>query len=116
MPTEGVAPRSESFFRRVTWTRVLVFIALVAVTLLVGRSCQESSVPISDDQALAIAERQIDFRPQGHTIRVLRGGFPSRPFWVVSFWIQDREGGPRKLTVVWLDARTGKVTKVERRS
>lgn len=85
---------------------------LVAVTVFVGRSCQETSVPITKDQAVAIAQRQIDFRPEGHRIRVLRGGFPSRPFWVVSFWIWDGAGNPRKLTSVWVDGRTGRVVTV----
>jgi hypothetical protein len=89
----------------------------VALTFVVSRTCQRDHVRLTKDQAIATAERQIDFEPTRTQIRFLRQGLGSKPFWVVSLSIPRRGTGVntqqfRELAVVEIDANTGKVTDV----
>jgi hypothetical protein len=92
--------------------RILVLVGVVALTFLASRSCQRNYVRITDAQAVAIGQREIDFRPQGHTVRLVQRGLPPKRFWAVSYWIRDGKGGYRKLTVVLINANTGVVQEV----
>lgn len=93
---------------------VVLVIALVGA-FLVSRSCQRTYVRISEEQAVALGERQLDFDPQGHNIRVVQRGIPPRRFWAVSYFIRNERGGYRKLTVLLINANTGKVEVVTER-
>lgn len=94
--------------------RVLILALLLVAAFLVSRSCQRTYVRLTSDQAVAIGQRAIDFRPQGHNVRLLQRGLPPKRFWAVSYWIRDpkAKGGYSKLTVVLVDANTGVVDKV----
>ena len=87
---------------------------MVVAAFLVSRSCQRNYVRLTSDQAVGIAQREIDFHPQGHNVRLVQRGVPPKRFWAVSFWIRDSraKGGYSKLTVVLVNANTGKVAKV----
>jgi hypothetical protein len=87
---------------------------VVVAAFLVSRGCQRSQARITEDQAVGIGQRAIDFRPQSHAVRMVLRGVPPKRFWAVSFWIRDPKGGYRKLTVVLVDANTGKVTQVNK--
>lgn len=89
-------------------------VALIALGLVLTRVLGGGSQKISEERAVAIARPRIDFTPQGHNIRLVRRGIPPRPFWVVSFWIRKADGGFSRITVVLLDARSGRVTEVRR--
>ena len=101
---------------RPTWGRILVLIALVVLAAFVARSCQQSQIRISKEQAIAIADRQIDFKPGSTQIRMLRQGLNRKPFWFVS--LSDPIGsathpqGFTRLVIVQIDANTGKVEDV----
>jgi hypothetical protein len=69
---------------------------------------------VSKEQAVAIARPHVDFQPQSYQIRFLRRGIPPRGYWVVSFFIRKQGGGYTRVTVVLVDASTGKVTEVRR--
>jgi hypothetical protein len=69
---------------------------------------------VSEDRAVAIARPRIDFKPQDHQIRFIRRGIPPRGYWVVSFYIRRQGGGYKRVTVVLVDAQSGKVTEVRR--
>ena len=66
------------------------------------------------DQAIAKAEKQVDFTPQRTQIKLLRQGVASKPFWVVSL---SRPASSQEdfsaLAVVRINANTGKVETVE---
>ena len=105
---------------RPTWGRILVLIALVVLAAVVARSCQQSQIRISKEQAIAIADRQIDFNPGSTQIRMLRQGLNRKPFWFVSLSdpigsVVDPQGFTR-LVVVEIDANTGKVENVDNQS
>jgi len=96
------------------WVRAAVIVGLLALTFVVARSCQQSQVRITDDQAIATAERRVPFEPTHVQVRMLRQGVTSRPFWIVSLSV-PREGETQvfdELAVVRVDANTGKVEDV----
>jgi hypothetical protein len=95
---------------------VIVVIAVFALALVVARTCQQAQVRVDEEQAIAIAEREVDFRPRETQVRFLRQGIGREPFWFVSLGVPlgDREGQRfSKLAVVKIDANTGKVESVE---
>jgi hypothetical protein len=72
-------------------------------------------VRVSKEQAVATARDQVSFTPTRTQVRLLRQGINSKPFWIVSLSIPaEQEGVYRRLTVVRVDANTGKVEDVER--
>ena len=94
---------------------MLVIVGVLVLAFVVSRGCQQSQVRISQEQAIATAERQVNFEPQRTQIRLLRQGINSRPYWIVSLSIPgEREDTFRRLATVQIDANTGKVTEVNR--
>jgi Peptidase propeptide and YPEB domain len=96
------------------WLRVALIAGLLVLTFVVARSCQQSQVRITQEQAIATAERRVPFEPTHVQVRMLRQGVTSRPFWIVSLSV-PREEEPQvfdELAVVRVDANTGKVEDV----
>jgi Peptidase propeptide and YPEB domain len=91
-----------------------VIAALLVVTFFVARNCQQSQIRITKEQAIATAEREVDFTPRLTQIRLLRQGLNSTPFWIVSLSIPkgEDEGTYSRLALVRVDANTGKVADV----
>ena len=87
---------------------------------IVARSCQQAQIRVSQAEAIAIAKRQIDFKPKSTQIRLLRQGLNRKPFWFVS--LSDPIGsaihpqGYTRIVVVEIDANTGKVEDVNNES
>lgn len=107
----------ERTLRRRPAPGVIVLVIALVGAFFVSRSCQRDYVRISKEQAVVIGERQLDFDPQGHTIRMVLRGVPPKRHWAVSYFIGNPGGnGFRKLTVLLIDANTGKVQLVEDRS
>ena len=97
-----------------TWLKVGLVVGLLLLTLVAARSCQQSQVRITKDQAIATAEQRIPFEPTHVQVRMLRQGLASQPFWIVSLSV-PREGTPSvfdELAVVRVSANTGKVEDV----
>ncbi len=106
MPTIGDTART---LRRRPAPGVIVIVLALVGAFLVSRGCQRTQVRISQEQAVALGERQLHFDPQGHNIRIVQRGVPPRRYWAVSYFIRNGTGGYRKLTVLLVDANTGKV-------
>ena len=88
---------------------------MFALALVVGRGCQQSQVRFTKEQAIVIAERQVNFEPERTQVRLLRQGLNSKPFWIVSLSTPgEREGTFRRLATVKISANTGKVEEVNR--
>jgi hypothetical protein len=97
-----------------TWLKVGLVVVLLAVTFVAARSCQQSQIRITKDQAVATAEQRIPFEPTRVQVRMLRQGLNSRPIWVVSLSV-PHEGQRNlfdELAVVRVNANTGKVEDV----
>jgi peptidase YpeB-like protein len=97
--------------RRWITPRRLLFVALVAVTALAARSCQQAQVRVPKARAVAAAQARVDFRPQATQVRLVRQGLNAHPFWAVSLSVRS-DGGFAELAVVKIDANTGKVISV----
>jgi hypothetical protein len=98
----------------VTWSRVLFMAGLIALGLVLVNVVNRGGPAVSKDEAVRIARPQIDFVPQDHQIRFIRRGIPTRPYWVVSFYIRKDGGGYKRVTVVVVDAGNGRVTEVRK--
>jgi hypothetical protein len=90
-------------------------VGLLALGLVLTRVLGQTKPNVGDDRAVAIARARVDFRPEGTSVRLVRRGIPPRPFWAVSFWIRNASGdGYRRITLVLVDASSGRVTEVRR--
>ena len=99
---------------RSTWARVALLVIVLGLAFVVSRSCQQSQIRITKEQAIATAEREIDFDPASTQVRLLRQGLSSEPFWIVSLSIPTGERDRfRQLAVVRVDANTGEVADVK---
>jgi hypothetical protein len=87
---------------------------LLALGFVLVHVVDRPGAKVSQDEAVVIARKQIDFQPEDHQIRFLRRGIPSRGYWAVSFFIRKEAGGYERVTVVLVDAASGKVTEVRR--
>jgi Peptidase propeptide and YPEB domain len=91
---------------------------VLALALLVSQTCQREQIRLSKDDAIAIAEREIEFEPTRTQVRLLRQGLNAKPYWVVSMSIPNAGADVdteefRELAVVRIDANTGKVQDVK---
>ena len=90
-------------------------VALLALGLVLTRVLGRTNPKFSKQDAIAVARPNVDFKPQGYNIRLVRQGIPPRPVWAVSFWIRKAAGdGYSKITLVLLDANSGQVMQVRR--
>lgn len=87
---------------------------LLILALVLTRGLGRTGHDVSKNEAVTIARSRVDFTPEGYNIRFVRRGIPPRPFWVVSFWIRNAQGGYSRITVVLVDANTGRITEVKR--
>ena len=93
--------------------RVAFIVGVLAVAFVAAQTCQKSQIRFNKDQAIAKAERQVGFTPERTQIRLLRQGLDSKPYWIVSLSTPGQRAGTfTNLTVVRIDANTGKVASV----
>jgi hypothetical protein len=98
----------------VTWSRVAFMVALLALGLVLTRVLGRTDTKVSKDDAIAVARPKVDFKPQGYNIRLVRQGIPPKPVWAISFWIRKVGGGFSRITIVLVDANSGRVMQVRR--
>jgi hypothetical protein len=87
---------------------------LIVVGLALVHFANPGGKNVSKEQAVAIARKHIDFKPTDYQIRYIRRGIPPHGYWVVSYYIQKPGQGYERVTVVLIDAASGKVTEVRR--
>lgn len=94
---------------------MVVILGVLLLAFVVARGCQQSQVRITKEQAIATAEREVNFEPRRTQIRLLRQGINSRPYWIVSLSIPGEQSDTfRRLVTVKINANTGKVEEVNR--
>jgi hypothetical protein len=103
----GLPPRSR-------WVGVAFIGGLLLLALIFTRTCGSQDNLVSDDQAVAAARAEIDFEPERTSVRFLRQGIPSRPYYGVSFSAGTQGQPGYRVTTVLVDARSGEVTEVNR--
>jgi hypothetical protein len=89
-------------------------VGLLALGFALVHVVDRTGAKVSQDDAVAIARTQVDFEPEDYQIRFLRRGIPSRGYWAVSFFIRKQPSGYKRVTVVLVDAASGKITEVRR--
>ena len=90
-------------------------VALLTLGLVLTRVLGRTTPKVSKEDAVAVARPNVDFKPQGYNIRLVRQGIPPRPVWAVSFWIRKSGGdGYSRITLVLVDANSGQVMQVRR--
>jgi hypothetical protein len=94
---------------------VIAFVAVVLLAaVVVTRTCGQEDVRIDEDQAVVAAREAIDFEPERTSVRFVRQGVRSQPYYAISFQ-RGREGEDGyRLTTVLVDARSGDVADVTR--
>ena len=85
---------------------------MLLLALALSRGCASRSGEISKEEAVRIATREVDFRPERTQVRLIRRGFQSRAYWAVSLSTLDDRGAVDRVTVVLVDARTREVAEV----
>lgn len=106
-------------WERPTWPRVAVIVALLLFAFFVLRQCQQDQVRLTEEQAIAAAEDQVDFTPEQTQIRLLRQDIDRTPFWFVSLSRIEGEGDNERFTelaVVRINANTGEVMSVQEKN
>ena len=87
--------------------------AVLAVAFVAAQTCQKSQIRLDKNQAIAKAERAVDFTPKRTQIRLLRQGLNSKPYWIVSLSRPGKSKGTfSALATVRINANTGKVETV----
>jgi hypothetical protein len=89
-------------------------VGLLALGFVLVHVVDRNGAKVSQQDAVAIARTRIDFKPEDYQIRFLRRGIPSHGYWAVSFFIRKKLGGYSRVTVVLVDAASGRVTEVRR--
>jgi hypothetical protein len=90
---------------------------VLVAAFAVSQSCQKSQIRVSKEDAIARAERAIEFKPTRTQVRLLQQGLSTKPYWIVSLSI-PKPGTDvdtqefDELAVVRIDANTGEVTDV----
>lgn len=91
-------------------------VGVLVLAFVAAQTCQKDQVRVSKEQAIATAERRIDFEPTRTQIRLLRQGLNSKPNWIVSMSVPIGEIESDRfseLAVVRIDANTGEVLDVQ---
>ena len=106
-PTTATAKQRDP---RDSWlVRAAVLLAVLAVSFLYVRGCQEKSRPITQDEAVEIARAEVSFVPDRYNVRFIQQGIPARGYWGVSFVDDGPNGVPLEVEVYLVDVKTGDV-------
>ncbi len=89
-------------------------VGIVVLGLVLSRVLGHTNPHVTEARAVAIGRPKVDFKPDGHTIRLVRRGIPPRPYWIVSYWTRRAGGGYGRITVVLVNATDGHVAEVRK--
>lgn len=103
------APQPKRDLRDRPLVRVAILLALLLFAFFVTKSCTRQQNKISQDEAVAIAEQEIDFEYTRYQIRYLPQGLPPVYYWAVNFSRLNDQGRVVETEVVLVNATTGDV-------
>jgi hypothetical protein len=89
--------------------RIAVLLAVLVVAFISMKSCSRQQHDVSQDEAVAIARKEIDFEPDRYQVRYLPQGIPPVYYWGVNFYKLDENGQVVRTEVVLVNAETGEV-------
>ncbi len=94
---------------------VLVGAVLLLLVALSGVLQADSDVAISSEQAIDIADDELDFESEQTAVKLVREGIGLEPVWAVSFSIPGTDGEEfESLLVVRIDATSGEILGISR--
>lgn len=109
MPTIGETGRA---FRDRPLGKALILGAVLLAALLVSKSCGKTDTAVSQDQAVAIARKAVDFEANYVQVRLQKRGLKARSYWLVGLADRTAEGNYTVYASVLVDAETGAVAGV----
>ena len=89
--------------------RVAAVLAVLFVAFISTKSCARQQNTISQDEAVAIARKEIDFEPSTYQVKYLPQGVPPVYYWAVNFAKENENGQIVHTEVVLVNANTGMV-------
>lgn len=107
--------------RKPTWPRLAGLGVILVLAFVVAKGCQDSQVKLTEEEAVATANAQVDFEPTYTQVRLLRQGINRKAYWFVSLSIPIGFQGDRPdlfaaLSVIKIDAKTGQVVENKQQS
>ena len=85
-------------------------VVLIGLAFAVSRGCQNDEIELSQEEAVALAQDQVDFTPADTQVRLLRQGIDRHPFWIVSLSVESADGDTYdELAVLRIDATSGEI-------
>ncbi len=88
--------------------RIAALLAVLLAAFLATKSCASHDDRISQQKAIEIAKREVDFTPDKVQVRYLPQGVPPVYYWAVSLYTV-KNGRPDRVEVVVVNATTGEV-------
>ncbi len=92
--------------------KAALLLAVLVAAFVASRSCASRDTEVSQDEAVAIAKRQVDYEADRVITRFVPRGIKSRPTWAVSLEGEGANGRVARLTIVVVDARDGHVLEI----
>ena len=92
--------------------KAALFLAVLVAAFAASRSCASRETEVSQDEAVEIAQRQVDYQADRVITRFIPRGVKSRPTWAVSLERHGANGRVARVTIVVVDARDGRVLEV----
>ena len=89
--------------------RIAILVAVLLVAFAATKSCARQQNKVSQDEAVAIARKEIDFEPDRYQIRYLPQGVPPVYYWGVNFQQLNENGNVVRTEVVLVNATTGEI-------
>ena len=89
--------------------KAALLLAVLVAAFVASRSCASRDTEVSQDEAVAIAKRQVDYEADHVITRFVPRGVKSRPTWAVSLERKGANGRVTRVTIVVVDARDGQV-------
>jgi hypothetical protein len=103
------AARSARDVRDRLWFRIVALLVVLLIAFIATKSCARQQHKIAQDEAVAIARKQIDFESSRYQIRYLPQGLPPIYYWAVNFQKLNDNGTVVHTQVVLVNANTGEV-------
>lgn len=115
MPSTVAAKRSARGLRDSWYGRLGLLVLVLAAAFLASRSCA-SRGDVDKGEAIRIAVQAVDFDPECALTRFRRRGLKAQATWYVHLWTLDEKGEFERISIVAVDAESGRVVDVIERA
>ncbi len=92
--------------------KAALLLAVLLAAFVASKSCASRETEVSQDEAVEIAKRQVDYRADRVITRFIPRGVKSRPTWAVSLEGEGQNGRVARVTIIVVDARDGRILEI----